>query len=253
MRLFAITLVITCGLAAVLFGIALALLLPFIEMADALRGAATVGGLPMLAFPKVTEFVEQQQGKKNLATGKRTPIYDFRGFQIAWPLMVVVGTLVLWSVGQLVGGTATAILIEAAGHMPKASQIAIFSGAASILGAYFVGRWIGTRCSRRGVVTMLLAAFFAAIASVAMDVALLSDEQYRTAFDAERLALPELLSRIAVITLLFLVPGLLGYWRGRKHRLSKYLHYLLGVLPAETRDTVVELAFDEAQKIASAT
>jgi hypothetical protein len=222
MRLFAITLSITCGLAAVLFGISLTLLLPFVEMADALRAAATVGGLPMLAFPKVTEFVEQQQGKKNLATGKRTPIYDFRGFQIAWPLMVVVGTLVLWSVGQLVGGIATAILAEAAGQMPKASHVAIFSGAASILGAYFVGRWIGTRCSRRGVVTMLLAAFFAAIASVAMDVALLSDELYRAAFDAERLAPSHLLSRIAVVTLLFLVPGLLGYWRGRKHRLSKY-------------------------------
>jgi hypothetical protein len=49
-----------------------------------------------------------------------------------------------------------------------------------------------------------------------------------------------------------LVPGLLGYWRGQKYRLSKYLHYLLDVLPAETRDTVIGLAFDEAQKIVSA-
>jgi hypothetical protein len=45
--------------------------------------------------------------------------------------------------------------------------------------------------------------------------------------------------------------GLIGYWRGRKYRLAAYLHYLLGVLPAETRDTVVELAFDEARKVAS--
>jgi len=49
-----------------------------------------------------------------------------------------------------------------------------------------------------------------------------------------------------------MVPALLGYWRGRKLRLSKYLYYLLGVLPKETRDAVVELAFDEAQKISKA-
>jgi hypothetical protein len=29
----------------------------------------------------------------------------------------------------------------------------------------------------------------------------------------------------------------------------KYLHYLLGVLPSETRDAVVDLAFEEAQKV----
>jgi hypothetical protein len=43
--------------------------------------------------------------------------------------------------------------------------------------------------------------------------------------------------------------GLIGYRRGRKYRLSRYLHYLLDVLPAETRDTVIDLAFDEARKI----
>jgi hypothetical protein len=52
---------------------------------------------------------------------------------------------------------------------------------------------------------------------------------------------------------MLLVAGLLGYWRGQKYRLSKYLHYLLGVLPAETRDAVIELAFEEAQKAPAAT
>lgn len=98
---------------------------------------------------------------------------------------------------------------------------------------------------------MLLVAFFTAVGSVAMDVVLLTDEMYLSVFDAERLAPSPLLSRIVPITLIFLVPGLLGYWRGRKYRLSKYLHYLLGVLPEETRDTVIDLAFDEAQKVAA--
>lgn len=134
MKLFAITLGVTCGVAAVLFGIALALLLPFVEMSDALRAAAAVGGLPMLAFPKVTEFVEQQQGKKNLAAGKRTPIYDFRGFQIAWPLMVVVGTIVLWSIGQILGGIVTFMLLETFGYLPKGYLLVILTGVFAALG-----------------------------------------------------------------------------------------------------------------------
>ena len=46
---------------------------------------------------------------------------------------------------------------------------------------------------------------------------------------------------------------LIGYWRGRKHRLSKYLYYLLGVLSPEARHAVIELAVEEAQRAASAT
>jgi hypothetical protein len=33
--------------------------------------------------------------------------------------------------------------------------------------------------------------------------------------------------------------------------LSKYLDYLLSVLPSQTRDTVVELAYEEAQKVSA--
>jgi len=43
--------------------------------------------------------------------------------------------------------------------------------------------------------------------------------------------------------------GLFGYWRGHRHKLSAYLYYLVRVLPAETRETVVELTFEEAQKV----
>src|SRR6266852_1788451 len=37
--------------------------------------------------------------------------------------------------------------------------------------------------------------------------------------------------------------GLLGYWRGRRQRLAVYLAYLLGSVSADTRQSIVELAF----------
>ena len=61
-----------------------------------------------------------------------------------------------------------------------------------------------------------------------------------------------MLKRIIIISLIVIVPGLIGYWRGKRQSLSKYLYYLLSVLPPQTRDTVVELAFEEAQKVSAA-
>ena len=67
----------------------------------------------------------------------------------------------------------------------------------------------------------------------------------------QRPATNALLPIIFQTTILFAV-GLVGYWRGYKHRLSKYLSYLLSVLPPFTRGTVVEFAYQEAQKVAAA-
>lgn len=98
MKLFAMALAIVCGIAAALFVIGFALLSVFYEQPEALRAAGGLGGLPILTFPKLLEVLEQQKGRENLAAGKRSPIYDFSGFQIAWPLMALYGWLLLFAV-----------------------------------------------------------------------------------------------------------------------------------------------------------
>jgi hypothetical protein len=123
----------------------------------------------------------------------------------------------------------------------------------TILTAYLVGRWVGTRCSRHGVGTILLIALLTAIGSVAIDVLTVPDEDYKELFKNERADFLPILVRITGTTFTMSVSALIGYWRGHRPRLSKYLNYLLGILPAETRNTVVGLAFDEAQRVASQT
>ena len=71
-------------------------------------------------------------------------------------------------------------------------------------------------------------------------------------FGSEGLTFFEILKRFAIISFIIVVPGLIGYWRGQRQRLSKYLDYLLHVLPPQDRDTVVDLAYGEAQKVAAA-
>ena len=106
--------------------------------------------------------------------------------------------------------------------------------------SYFVGRWIGTRCSSKGMIAILLIIFL----STAMDLI------FNFMFPDDPGDFPSML--LDLTSLLFSIPaGVIGYRRGRKYRLSRYLHYLLSVLPPETRDTVIDLAFGEAQKIGS--
>jgi hypothetical protein len=253
MKLLAISLGIVSSVAAVFFALAFAL---HLESSQAVTAGITFAGLVLSTFPKVAEFLEQQASRKRLAAGRRKPVYDFRGFQIAWPLMVVYGTVALSLVGQTAAGIAGLILASVMSfegeNAPKAAMATgVFGIIATIFGAYLVGRWIGARTSRLGIVAMLLIAPLTAVAGVELDVLLMPDEVYRGTFGSEGLAFFGILMRITKTAFIIVVPGLIGYWRGQRRRLSKYLDYLLSVLPQQTRDTVVDLAFEEAQKVAA--
>jgi hypothetical protein len=257
MKHFAIAFGIVCGVAAVLFG-AIFALLSFIGIPQAQEVAKPLAGVVILAFPKVAEFLEQQESKKRLAVGRRKPVYDFRGFQIEWPLMVVYGTILLVVLLQAAGFFAGFTFAAAMRSIDdeNVSKFAAFRGLQTagimIFASYFVGRWMGARISRWGILTMVLIAALAPTAAVGLDVAFLSEETYRKFAGSEPSAFLGILKQIAFTSFIIVVPGLVGYWRGRRQRLSKYLNYLLNVLPPQDRDTVVELAYGEAQKLAAA-
>jgi hypothetical protein len=259
MKLFAIAFGIACGVGVFLFATTFASL-ALLGIEQSVPPAAALGALPITAFPKIAEFLERQEGRKNVAAGKGTPVYDFREFQIAWPLMVLYGCLILTGVSTVVAGlTGAAGIAEALSYgITETSLIQQYfeeNVALWLLGfsadflvglpvMYFLGRWIGTRCAYRGVVAVVL--IVSLMFGIGTAIILL---------DPEPKVLPKEWRHLLTILNFAQIPfylgfGLIGYWRGGKLRLSKYLHYLLDVLPSETRDTVVELAFDEARKAA---
>jgi hypothetical protein len=259
MRHFAIAFGIVCGAAVILFSAAVALLSSLgLPQPQPQAAAATLATAVVSSFTKVAEFLEQQESKKRLAVGRRKPVYDFRGFQIGWALMAVYGTLWLVVLLQAAGFVAGFIFsgVMTSTDSENASNLVALSSflqtIVMIFAAYFIGRWIGTRISRLGIVTMFLIAVFAPLIAVGLDVAVLSDETYRKFAGSERWAFFETFKQIARISFIIVVPGLIGYWGGQRQRLSKYLDYLLHVLPAQDRDTVVELAYGEAQRVAAA-
>ena len=45
------------------------------------------------------------------------------------------------------------------------------------------------------------------------------------------------------------VPGLIGVWRGKRMRLTRYLGYLLSRLPMDTRFAIVNMVYDEVNRL----
>jgi hypothetical protein len=206
---------------------------------------------PLALTTTIAQALERDEGRKSVAAGHRTPVYDFRSFRIAWPLMVVYGAAVLLgvttSVNFVVGFMGGLMGAEIKVMRPALITVSVL---VILLASYHIGRWIGIRCSQFGIATMLLVALFAGTLLVALEVFTTSDEAYREMRGWERMSAHSLLPIVVNAPLIFAFE-LVGNWRGRKRRLSAYLSYLLGVLPPETRDTVVELAYEEAQKAAS--
>jgi hypothetical protein len=258
MKVLSAAFAIACGLALILFGITFLILLPFSEFQNALDSALnvakTMGSVIIASFPVIGEFIERQEGRKNLAAKTRNPIYDFRGFQIGWPLMVLYGTIIAVVVFELGGfivgfieGFYSAV-VEIA-YKADASKIqhdelrwsyVIVNFLVSIYGSYLVGRWVGARCARQGVVAIILIGAFASAIDIAINWSRVSPE------------LSSIVQMFVGRACIFWAAGFLGFWRGHRQKLAKYLHYLLRVLPAETRETVIELAFEEAQKVGRA-
>jgi hypothetical protein len=251
MKLFAIAFGIACGVGTALFGVTFAVLM-FLDRPEAPAAAAALAGLPVAAFPKIAEFLERQEGRRNLAARDRHPLYNFKAFQIPWPLMVVYGAVacaMALQVAAYIGGYVASNLPGTGAEKFQALTLLIF-WPVSISAAYLSGRWVGSRGSGRGVIATLLLIILTVAIGLLADF-IMPEEAYESVTNVKR-NFVSLLRQAGIQAAVLAVPALLGYWRGRKLRLAKYLYYLLGVLPAETRDTVVELAFDEAQKISDA-
>jgi hypothetical protein len=119
-----------------------------------------------------------------------------------------------------------------------------------LLGIYLLGFWIGSRCAAHGVIATIGSIVLGSMLVLLLDFTLLP----RSIFEAGHGSLKEIGSSIPNIFVTSWRPlgfAIFGFWRGSRTRMSKYLQYLLAVLPPETGTTIVNLAYDEAQTSAA--
>ena len=110
-----------------------------------------------------------------------------------------------------------------------------------LAGAWYVGRWIGSRCAKPSAVMVLLV-----LATAYLIVTGLTAPFGGATGPVQSLVIETVIS-IGVLG----AAGLIGYRQGRKRRVAEYIDYLLSILPVDTRKVLVDLASDEACKAAS--
>ncbi|MFI4988556.1 MAG: hypothetical protein ACHQF3_14055 [Alphaproteobacteria bacterium] len=149
---------------------------------------------------------------------------------------------------------AVLMVLAAGGDADKLSPAAPFVIAlpVGLISGYVLGRWIGARCSRYGIATVILVAALGVAISRAFDFALVPSVDFEAIFGQPKSAV-EFLFLISAGFLIYSICGLIGYWRGRQRRLARYLRYLLSILPVDTRDVLVNMAYEEAQRTIAAT
>ena len=190
---------------------------------------------------------------RDMMVATEGPIVPSEQYGLAVSRVVGVGALWLAALGLLgsvVGGLLSAIIEEemmtdGGETLDEALGLLLagyLSGIFAMVGAYFVGRWIGYRRRERGLLSLILAVALARVSLVLSDASVLGLEVMDAYYLHAGLGSFQLIMSIVLWTTI----GLFGYWRGTKMREVMYLYYLVRNLPSDTRKSLVDLAQSEA-------
>jgi hypothetical protein len=221
--------------------------------------AFEMSALPLAAVPHIAEILERRHARQSLQPGRKTSVATLQGYTLQWLLMTVLGAAITFGaaqVGSLVGGLFAIILApeltaEAAEHLtPEFSgAVLLLSAIANIIGVVFVARWIGIRARSHGMLAVILMVILSQVLTRGLDLLMVPIEDYERILGATGVG--DILLQNCIGTAILCLLGLFGYWLGRRRRLAKYMGYLLGILPTETRELLVGLAYEEAQAVGS--
>jgi len=213
------------------------------------------------SFVLVVLYVHRLLEKKDIAKTNSVPLSDrlvqFKGFGMASTVMIFYGTLILLAVASFNG------FLFGLALGPEEEMVTIISICIIIVfllaGNFFIGHWVGSRCSEgiaKGMVTLLAIYVTYGLLKLLIDIAFidsifsLSKIPSLSEAPHERRQSFLIMANFMGIVVYFII-GLIGYWFGRRRRLSKYMDYLMHILSPDTRKILVELAYDEVKRLVS--
>jgi len=195
---------------------------------------------PIIAgFPTAVIAVHQllqKSGSRLSLSARKRGVVSLHGYSMPVVMLALYAILIVLSASELAGfltGDAASAAGVAAKNAGPITQLAIIP---SMIVAYFVGRWIGVRSQSKGLLAVLAVAFFVPV----IDFIVASLLGIQVSFKA-----------LLLSAIMYGVSAVFGYWRGRVVQLSRYLYYLSRALPQESREALVNLASDEAKRLAS--
>jgi hypothetical protein len=202
-----------------------------------------VGGFP-LAIPAVHQLLQKSGSRLSLSARKRG-VVSLDGYTMPVVMLALYSILIMLSVSEVMGFLASSAAVAAGVTKENFVYIIALTIIPQMIVAYFVGRWIGVRSKSKGLFAILAVAFFTPF----IDLVYVLFHPSPVLPIARTIG--EFLISLLTAAVKLGVPAVFGYWRGRGIQLSRYLAYLLHALPQDSRDALVNLASDEAKRLAS--
>ena len=215
-----------------------------------LHGEALVGlaSIPFVAVHHVYEALEKSQTKRQIIKSPKN-LPTLEGFAMPWYLVTLYSALMIVGIVQAASGIGTLLAMA---FLEQVSPQMSIPGALPLVGggSFFVGRWIGVRSRTHGFLSLCVAPALGYSLSNLVNFAFLSDAQVMGVTHGGK-SLVAFFWLVAGATAVFMPIGLVGFWRGRKNRLTRYVAYLFSLLPGDSRTAFVDLAYEEARLVAS--
>jgi hypothetical protein len=221
-----------------------------LSISEFTKAAATpIAGSLIAAIPAVHQLLQKSGSRLSLSPRKRG-LVDRRGYALPLWMLALYGVLIVLAVFELMSGLSGLAGTSAGLAKEKLAYVGILGLIPTMMVAYLVGRWIGVRSQSKGLFVVLAVAFFVPFIDRVLAVAFMSREDLSAYFHSTNTT-ELLLVAIVELGVLIAVPAIFGYWRGRVVQLSRYLGYLVRALPKESQEALVDLASDEAKRLAS--
>jgi hypothetical protein len=217
-----------------------------------LHGEALVGlaSVPFVAVHHVYEALDRRQTKQRVSKAPEK-LPTLGRFALPWYLIACYGAVIVFGIVQVSGGIAGLLAALSGIQSQHVPPVAKFIATALVLvGSYFLGVWAGVRSRRLGFLSFLLGAFIGQVVCHTLESVIVSPSAYREFYGSDNTIALLPLKAIGG-TVVFAPLGAIGFWRGRRRRLSRYLFYLLSLLSPESRAALVDLAYDEARVLSA--
>jgi hypothetical protein len=242
--ILAVTIVV--GAAAILYLLATVLGFP----PEVAKGVA---GLPALAIQNVYEWLKASSAKRALAKIGLPLALSENEFSIH-PLSAFLFSIIMWSgvapftamlMGMCVGAAEVVAGVEITDEKLFATLVILTTVPLRLIAAAYIGCWIGTR-SRRYVLAIVIAAIALGYSAyILFSFLTMSPDDWVYKAISQRGALAHFITFLPDIVS-YIISATLGFWYGQRQKPTYYLAFIMKILPQETRQTIVEMARDEA-------
>ena len=205
--------------------------------------SVVLGGIPM-----IHKTLNKSKEKKLNPQISKKRFVPFANYTLSFKLLLVYSFLLYIATMQLVGGLIGWMVVYNGGNLLNMQDHeAVLLLIIIIPICFFIGRWIGIKSSKKGVILVLLSVFLARFSVSCIDHLILPTDHFELIV-GDKPSLDLFIFQISVGWIFLSVCSLLGYWRGKRKQLISYFGYLIARVEPSIRKTIIELAFEEAER-----